>query len=104
VHRWCEQRVPAHARDQVRVECDIGPRQLTIVECRPPRREGTGTEWTRFPIARLLYMQATRMWTLGRRTCNKTRRRPVRSSAFHDEGSPSRTGHDGLFSLLRAGQ
>jgi len=32
VRCWCEERVPAHARDQVRVEYDIGPRQLTIVE------------------------------------------------------------------------
>ena len=64
VRRWCQQRVPDHARDQVRVECDIGPRHLTIVECRPPWRQGTGPEWTRFPIARLRYTQATRTWTL----------------------------------------
>ena len=55
VRRWCEQRVPEHARDQVRMECDAGARHLTIVECRPPWREGTGPEWTRFPIARLRY-------------------------------------------------
>jgi hypothetical protein len=54
VRRWCEQRVPAHVRDQVRVECDVGPRHLTIVECRPPWREGTGSDWTRFPIDDLL--------------------------------------------------
>ena len=59
-----QQRVPPHARDQVRVECDIGSRQLTITECRPPWRQGTGPEWTRFPIARLHYTQATKMWTL----------------------------------------
>ena len=64
VRRWCQQRVPPHAQDQVRVECDIGSRHLTIVECRPPWREGIGPEWTRFPIARLRYTQATRMWTL----------------------------------------
>ena len=33
VRRWCEQRVPEHVRDQVRVECDISPRHLTILEC-----------------------------------------------------------------------
>lgn len=38
--RWCEERVPPHARDQVRVECDVAPRHLTIVESRPPWREG----------------------------------------------------------------
>ena len=64
VRRWCEQRVPAHARDQVRVEYDIGPRQLTIAECRPPWRDGIGSEWTRFPIARLRCTQATKTWTL----------------------------------------
>jgi hypothetical protein len=64
VRRWCGQRVPEHARDKVRVECDIGPRQLTIVECRPPWRQDTGPEWTRFPIARLRYTQATTTWTL----------------------------------------
>ena len=64
VRRWCEERVPPHARDQVRVECDVAPRHLTIVESRPPWREGTGPEWTRFPIARLRYTQADRTWSL----------------------------------------
>jgi Protein of unknown function (DUF3024) len=64
VRRWCEQRVPPHARDQVRVECDTGSRQLTIIECRPPWRQGIGPEWTRLPIARLRYTQPTQMWTL----------------------------------------
>ena len=64
VRRWCEQRVPEHAQDHVRVECDIGPRHLTIVECRPSRHQDTSPRWTRFPIARLRYNQATRTWTL----------------------------------------
>jgi len=29
-----------------------------------PWRQGTGPDWTRFPIARLRYTQATRTWTL----------------------------------------
>jgi hypothetical protein len=33
--RWWAARGPEHARDQVRVECEIAPRRLTIVE-RPP--------------------------------------------------------------------
>jgi hypothetical protein len=64
VRRWCEQRVPAHVRDQVKVECDAGPRHLTIVECRPPWRRDVGAEWTRFPIARLRYTKATGQWSL----------------------------------------
>jgi hypothetical protein len=53
VRRWCQQRVPEHVRSQVTVEYDVTPRHLTIVECRPPWRADMGTEWTRFPIARL---------------------------------------------------
>ena len=34
VQRWCAARVPEHARHQVRVECQIAPRHLTIVERR----------------------------------------------------------------------
>ena len=64
VRRWCEQRVPAHVRDQIRVECDVAPRHLTIVECRPPWRPEAGPDWTRFPIARLRYTKASRSWSL----------------------------------------
>jgi len=64
VRRWCRQRVPGHLRDQVRVECDAGPRHLTIVECRPPWRKDMGAEWTRFPIARLRFTKAAQHWSL----------------------------------------
>ena len=64
VRRWCEQRVPAHVRDEIRVECDVAPRHLTIVECRPPWRPEAGPEWTRFPIARLRYTRASGRWSL----------------------------------------
>lgn len=64
VRRWCDQRVPAHVRDQVRVECDVAVRHLTILECRPPWRDDLGPEWTRFPIVRLRYTKAHRRWSL----------------------------------------
>jgi hypothetical protein len=64
VRRWCQQRVPEHARSQVTVEYDATPRHVTIVECRPPWRAETGAEWTRFPIARLRYAKATGQWSL----------------------------------------
>ena len=51
-------------RDQLRVECDIAPGHLTIVECRPPWRDERGAEWTRFPIARLRYTKVTNTWSL----------------------------------------
>ncbi len=62
--RWCAARVPEHARHQVRVECEIAPRHLTIVERRAPWREDFGPEWTTFPIARLGYTVADKSWTL----------------------------------------
>ncbi|MGI9000856.1 MAG: DUF3024 domain-containing protein [Pseudonocardia sp.] len=64
VQRWCAQRVPERARHQVRVECDLAPQHLTIVECRAPWQGGDGTDWTRFPIARLRYTQASKTWEL----------------------------------------
>ncbi len=70
VQRWCEARVPEHARHQVRVECDIATRHLTILERRAPWREDYGPEWTSFPIARLRYTATTKTWTLYRRDRN----------------------------------
>jgi hypothetical protein len=64
VQEWCEQRVPEHIRDQVRVECDVAPRHLTIVETRLPFHPNMGPDWTRFPIARLRYTKTTGMWEL----------------------------------------
>jgi hypothetical protein len=64
VQRWCRERVPEHARHQVRVECEVEPRHLTIVERRAPWREDLGPEWTRFPIARLRYTKTRSTWSL----------------------------------------
>jgi hypothetical protein len=62
--RWCAARVPEHARHQVRVECQVAPRHLTIVERRAPWRDDYGPGWTSFPIARLRYTAADKSWTL----------------------------------------
>jgi hypothetical protein len=64
VQRWCAARVPEHARHQVRVECQLAPRQLTILERRAPGRDDAGPEWTSFPIARMRYTLADKSWTL----------------------------------------
>src|SRR5665648_482203 len=61
-------------RDQVRVECDIAPRHLTVIEARPPWRADVGPECTRQPIARLRYTKATGTWELFW---------PDRNSRFH---------------------
>ena len=64
VQRWCAARVPEHARHPVRVECQVAPRHLTIVERRAPWREDYGPEWASFPIARLGYTVVGKSWTL----------------------------------------
>ena len=64
VQRWCAVRVPEHALHQVRVECEVAPRHLTIVERRAPWREDFGPQWTSFPIARLRYTAVDKSWTL----------------------------------------
>src|SRR5947208_11195893 len=64
VQRWCAARVPEHARHQVRLECQLAPQHLTILERRAPWREDSGPEWTSFPIARLRYTIADKSWTL----------------------------------------
>ena len=73
VQRWCRDRVPAHVRDEVRVEVDVAERHVTIVECRPPWRADMGAEWTRFPIARLRYAKTTGVWSLYWRDRNLKR-------------------------------
>ncbi len=62
--RWARARVPERVRGQVRIEVDVTPRHLTIVECRPPWRTDAGVEWTRRPVARLRYTQRTGQWSL----------------------------------------
>ncbi len=62
IARWCRARVPEHLWDQLRVECEIADRHVTIVETRPPW-DGRG-DWTRFPIARLRYTAASGLWSL----------------------------------------
>ncbi|MBT8225379.1 MAG: DUF3024 domain-containing protein [Dactylosporangium sp.] len=71
VRRYCADRVPEHVRDQIRVECEVTDRHLTIVECRPPwNPELIGPEWTRLPIARLAYTKTRRTWQLYYRDRN----------------------------------
>ena len=64
IRKLCSERVPDHARDQVRIELEHGRQAVTIVECRPPWREDYGPDWSRLPIARLRYVGSTRLWTL----------------------------------------
>jgi hypothetical protein len=64
IRRWCDERVPAHVRDQIRIECEVATGYVTVVERRPPWREDYGPQWTSRPVARLRYTMATGVWTL----------------------------------------
>ena len=71
IRHYCEQRVPPHAIDEVRVEAVVDARAVTIVERRPPWREDYGPEWTTLGIARLRYTAKRGEWTLYWRDRNE---------------------------------
>ena len=59
---YCERRVPAHVRAEVRLEFQIKGERVTLVERRPPfRRKG---EWTTQAVAQFRRDQDTRHWVL----------------------------------------
>lgn len=62
VARWCQQRIPAHARHQVRLEHQTHGHTVTIVERRAPWDPDHGPEWTSRPIAQLRH--STHGWRL----------------------------------------
>jgi hypothetical protein len=63
VRRFCDQRVPAEARNEVCLEVTTRGATITIVERRPLWQGGPGA-WTRMPIAQLRYDTAAGTWTL----------------------------------------
>jgi Protein of unknown function (DUF3024) len=89
VRVWCDARVPAHARHQVWLDCEVTDRHLTIVERRLPywadhparAANPEQIEWTRHPIARLLYTRSRREWTLHWRDRNMRFHRHARAPA-----------------------
>jgi chorismate mutase len=64
VQDWCAGRVPDRVREQLRVECEVASRHLTVVQRHLPRRAEAGAEWTTFPVARFRYTAASATWTL----------------------------------------
>jgi hypothetical protein len=67
IARWVVTRnenLPEAARELIRYELGVTPTTATILECRPPWRPDFGTEWTRFPIARLRYTKTRNEWSL----------------------------------------
>lgn len=65
VRRFCEGRIPAHARDQVRLELGIRGNAITIFERRPFFRSRPNVdEWSKMKIAQLRYDPDAREWSL----------------------------------------
>jgi hypothetical protein len=64
VRAFCERRVPAHARDQIRLDHTVRGEAITIVERRLPRHEDLRPEWSSMTIAQLRFEGPTATWTL----------------------------------------
>jgi hypothetical protein len=64
VRRYCDNKIPAQHRDEVRVECGIRGRAITIYECQPPWHPNLGSHWTRQRVAQLRYDPDGHHWRL----------------------------------------
>jgi hypothetical protein len=64
VGRFCNERIPADLRDQVRLECSLRGPAITIIERRPPWNPDFGPEWTASNVAQLRYDRERRTWSL----------------------------------------
>ena len=60
---FCEERVPLHARSQVRLEVESRGNSFMLVERRVPWDDPDG-EWTSSPAAKFTFDQQRRVWKL----------------------------------------
>lgn len=63
IRRFCDRSVPAHLRDEARVEADVRGKSVTIFDCRAPSHPDV-TDWSRVLVAQLRYEPASDTWTL----------------------------------------
>ena len=64
IQAYCEQRNDPETSDQLRVEAQVEPTTVTIVERRAPWSPDFGPEWSTAGVARLRYTATNREWTL----------------------------------------
>ncbi len=64
IDAFCQSRIPAELRDQIRLEYTVRGNAITIVERRPPWRADLGPEWTSADIARMSFEPAGAAWSL----------------------------------------
>lgn len=67
VRAWCDARVPTSWRHELRIDCVVGDRDLTIVERRAPLPLPGATNWASAAVAMLRCSADGRVWTLYRR-------------------------------------
>lgn len=63
IRRYCRSRVPAHLRDQARVEAGVRGASVTIFDCRPAWQPNL-TEWSKVRVAQLRYNATSHHWSL----------------------------------------
>src|SRR5208337_374334 len=63
IQAFCENRVPPHARSQVRLTFKFRGNVVAIFEERAPWRKDL-TEWTSLPVAQIKYVEKTNRWEL----------------------------------------
>ena len=64
VTEYCSSRVPEDLRDEMRIECSVRGRAITIVERRPPWNPDSGAEWSEVKVAQLRHDESNASWTL----------------------------------------
>lgn len=64
VKRFCDQKIPAHVRNQLVWVVETRGRAIMIYEKRPPWRADYGPEWTKREIAQFRYDPEFKTWTL----------------------------------------
>lgn len=64
VSEFCDKRIPAHIRHQLRLSYETRGNSFTIFENRPPWHKDMGEEWTSSKVAQFRYIEGQGMWTL----------------------------------------
>ena len=59
---FCENRIPPHARDQIKLLYKIRGNDVNIIESRPHWQDNT--TWTEMPIAKIRYLPKDMSWQL----------------------------------------
>lgn len=68
IEAFCERRVPAHVRDQIRLTIKFRGSSMTLIENRPYFRDPS--TWTEAPIAQFRFDTDKRSWKLYSRDRN----------------------------------